>query len=109
MGPSEPQNTQPGAAPAAPQPAPPAGGAQPAGGDQPSASGTDPGKTLGIIGLVMAFIFPLIGVVLSGLAMSKSKKAGHKNTIAVIGLVLNIIFLVFSVLIFFMTLSNLQS
>ena len=62
---------------------------------QPTAgSNEDPGKTLGIVGLVLAFVFALAGIIVSAIAWSKSKQAGHKNTLATVGLVLSIIFFI---------------
>ena len=55
---------------------------------------SDAGKTLGIVGLVLAFVFSLAGLIVSAIARSQSKKAGVKNTPATVGLVLSIIFLV---------------
>lgn len=52
------------------------------------------GKTLGIVGLVLAFVFSLAGIIVSAIARSQSKRAGVKNTPATVGLVLGIIFLI---------------
>lgn len=52
----------------------------------------DPDKTLAIIGLVLAFIVPLIGLIFSIVAKVKSKKSGFKNPIATIGIILNGVF-----------------
>jgi hypothetical protein len=52
-----------------------------------------PGKTLGIVGLVFAFIFALVGLILSIVAWNQSKAAGYQNTPAKVGLILSIIFL----------------
>ena len=54
----------------------------------------DPGKGLGIAGLILAFFMPLIGLILSIVAKGKSKKAGHKNVIALWGLILSIVFMI---------------
>ena len=51
-----------------------------------------PGKTLAIVGLVMAFFMPLLGLALSIVAYIQSKKAGFKNTIAIAGIIVNAIF-----------------
>ncbi len=51
----------------------------------------DPGKTLGIVGLVLAFLFSPAGLVLSIIAKSKSKSTGHDNVIALIGIIISII------------------
>ena len=52
------------------------------------------GKTLGIVGLVLAFVFALAGLIVSIIARNQSKAAGVPNTPANVGLVLSIIFLV---------------
>ncbi len=60
---------------------------------QPVYVSTDyPGKTLGIVGLVFAFVFAVVGIILSAIALSQSKAAGFKNTPAKVGLILSIIF-----------------
>ncbi len=56
------------------------------------------GRTLGIVGLVLAFIFSPAGLIVSVIARSRSKGAGAQNTPATVGLVLSIIFLVLTVL-----------
>ena len=70
---------------AAPAPAPAAPAPAPA---------SDAGKTLGIVGLVLAFVFALAGIIVSAIARSQSKKAGVKNTPATVGLGLSIIFFI---------------
>ena len=60
----------------------------------PAGAPVSDGKTLGIVGLVLAFVFALAGLIVSAIARSQSKKAGVKNTPATIGLVLSIIFLI---------------
>ena len=57
------------------------------------------GKTLGIVGLVLAFIAPVTGLILSIVARSQSKKVGAKNTSATVGLILSIVFIVIYVVI----------
>ena len=56
------------------------------------------GKTLGIVGLVLAFVFSLAGLIVSIIANNQSKAAGVQNTPAKVGIVLSIIFLVLSVI-----------
>lgn len=59
---------------------------------QQPAPGTDyPGKTLGIVGLVLAFFFNVIGLILSIIAFNQSKTAGYKNTPATIGIIVGAI------------------
>lgn len=68
---------------------------QPAYQQQPlqPAPGDYPGKTLGIVGLVFAFVFALVGLILSIIALNQSKAAGFRNTPAKVGLILSIVFL----------------
>jgi hypothetical protein len=54
-------------------------------------TGENPGKTLGIIGLILAFPLQLIGLIVSIVALRKSKKAGFKNLAAVWGIVVGAI------------------
>jgi hypothetical protein len=58
-----------------------------------------PGKTLGIVGLVFAFLFPLLGLILSIVAKVQSRGAGVKNTPSTVGIVLSIVFMVGYILI----------
>ncbi len=61
-------------------------------------SSADPGKTLGIIGLVLAFVSSLLGMIISIIALSKSKKAGYKNTPALLGIIVgSVLFLLSAV------------
>ncbi|MGV9769061.1 DUF4190 domain-containing protein [Microbacterium sp. NPDC003461] len=57
-----------------------------------------PGKTLGIVGLVLAFVFALAGLIVSAIALNQSKQAGFKNTPAKIGLILSIVFLALGII-----------
>lgn len=58
-----------------------------------------PGKTLGIVALVLAFLAPLIGAILGFVARNQSKAAGVENTPAKIAIILGIIFTVVYVII----------
>ncbi len=53
----------------------------------------NPGKTMGIIGLVCSIIVPisLVGLILSIVALSKSKKAGMSNGVALAGIIVGAI------------------
>jgi hypothetical protein len=62
------------------------------------APATYPGKTLGVVGLILAIFFSLIGLIVSAVARSQSKKAGFKNTPATVGIVIGIVFLVFQII-----------
>ncbi|CAN5580173.1 hypothetical protein BH09ACT4_BH09ACT4_10140 [soil metagenome] len=66
----------------------------PAPAPMPAAAPVIPGKTLGIVALVLAFLAPLIGAILGFVANSQSKPAGFKNTPATVAIVLGIIFTV---------------
>ena len=66
--------------------------AQPYGQPQPygapsAPAATDPGRTLGIVGLVLSFVAAAVGLVVSIIAYRRSKKAGYKNGIALAGIV----------------------
>lgn len=105
----------PAAQPAQPAPVPPAADAVPPVPQAPAyapapaapeqqayqpapAPGAFPGKGLGIAGLVLAFLMPLIGLILSLVAKSQSKKAGVKNTPATVGVIVSIVLLVIEVI-----------
>ena len=60
--------------------------------------GDYPGKTLGIVGLVLAFVFALAGLIVSIIAGNQSKAAGYKNTPAKVGVILSIVFLVLGII-----------
>jgi preprotein translocase subunit SecG len=47
-----------------------------------------PGKTLGIVALILTFFFTLLGLILGLVAQSQSKAAGVKNTPAKVAVVL---------------------
>ncbi|RXR22740.1 hypothetical protein EQW78_15240 [Oerskovia turbata] len=54
----------------------------------------DPGKTLGIVGFILAFVCAVAGIVVSAIAKKKSREAGFDNQLAKWGLVLSIVFTV---------------
>lgn len=95
---------QPAPAPAA-QPAPPSYPAAPPAPAAPAysapgtATGEDPGKTLGIVALILAFVFQLLGLILGIVARNKSKAAGYKNGIATAAIWLSIVFMVLGLII----------
>jgi hypothetical protein len=77
------------------QPPPPPSGGQPYGTPQyggPPAQ--DPGRTMGIVGLILAIFCSLIGMVVSIIAYNKSKAAGFKNNIALAGIIVGAVFFV---------------
>ena len=74
---------------------PPPGGGNPYGAPQyggPPAQ--DPGRTMGIVGLVLAIFCNLIGLVVSIIAFNKSKQAGFKNNIALAGIIVGAVLFV---------------
>uniref|UniRef100_UPI0025BBDB5E septum formation family protein n=1 Tax=Herbiconiux sp. TaxID=1871186 RepID=UPI0025BBDB5E len=46
-----------------------------------------PGRTLGIIGLILAFVATIVGIIVSAIALSQSRAAGLRNTPALIGVI----------------------
>jgi hypothetical protein len=56
------------------------------------------GKTLGIVGLVLAFLIPLAGLIVSIIAGNQSKAAGVENTPAKVGVILSIVFMVLGII-----------
>jgi hypothetical protein len=66
---------------------------------QQPAPGVDfPGKTLGIVGLIVAIFANLIGLIISAIALSQSKKAGYKNTPALVGVIIGSVLLAITVI-----------
>ncbi|CAA9307735.1 MAG: hypothetical protein AVDCRST_MAG48-1823 [uncultured Friedmanniella sp.] len=66
-------------------------------------SGPLPGKTLGIVGLVLAIFCSLIGAVVSFIAYRQSAAAGWKNNIALAGIVVGLVLFVLSLIVNFTT------
>ena len=58
-----------------------------------------PGKTLGIVGLIVDFFIPVLGLILSIVAKVQSNRVSAKNTPATVGIVLGIVFIVVYVII----------
>lgn len=50
-----------------------------------------PGKTLGIVGLVLAIFMNVVGLIISIIARNQSKAAGFPNTPAKAGIIVGII------------------
>src|SRR5690606_18808063 len=65
---------------------------------QQPAPAAQPGKTLGIVALVLAFVAAPIGVILGIVALVHSKKAGQKNGLAlaaiIVGAVVTVIWII---------------
>ena len=64
----------------------------------PAAVPASDGKTLGIVGLILAFLFSLAGLIVSIIARGQSKRAGVPNGPATAGIIISIIFMVLSVI-----------
>jgi preprotein translocase subunit SecG len=64
----------------------------------PAPAPASDGKTLGIVGLVLAFLVPLAGLIVSIIAGNQSKAAGVENTPAKVGVILSIVFMVLGII-----------
>ena len=51
----------------------------------------DPGRTLGIVGLILAIVGSFVGLIISIIAFNQSKKAGFNNGLAKAGIIVGII------------------
>lgn len=60
------------------------------------APGENPGRTMGIVGLVLSFLgcLSIVGIILSIVALNKSKKAGYGNGVAVAGIIVGAVVLI---------------
>ena len=87
--------------PQAPQYGAPQASPVPGGTPSYAAPAQDPGKTMGIVGLVLSFLgcLSIAGLIVSILAYNKSKKAGYKNGIALAGIIVGAVVLVISVIV----------
>ncbi len=56
-----------------------------------SAPQENPGQTLGIVSIVMIFVFPLLGIIFGAMSRSKSKAAHMPSGLGTAGLIINII------------------
>jgi hypothetical protein len=50
-----------------------------------------PGKQLGLVGLILAILVPLVGLIISVVANNQSKAAGVPNQLAKIGIIVGAI------------------
>lgn len=82
-------------------------------GQQPAALPADyPGKTLGLVGLILAIVVPLVGLILSIVAQNQSKAAGYPNQLAKIGVIIGAILLVLGIIgsiLYFVTIGSMMS
>ncbi|MEZ3158672.1 hypothetical protein AB1K56_17270 [Microbacterium sp. BWR-S6Y] len=63
------------------------------------ASGPVPGRTLGIVALVVAIFFNVIGLILGIVALVQSRKAGHKNGFAVAAIIVGAVLTVIGIIV----------
>lgn len=70
------------------------------------ASAPVPGKTLGIVALILAFFFQLLGLILGIVALNQSKGSGYSNAPAKWAIWLSIIFMVLGVVIMIIVFST---
>lgn len=75
---------------------------------QPAPSGDFPGRTLGIVGLIVSFFASLVGLIISIVALKQSKDAGYKNTPALAGIIVGSVTLVLAVIFFATSLAALS-
>ena len=66
-------------------------------------AGPLPGKTLGIVGLVLAIFCSLIGAVVSFIAYRQSAAAGWKNNVALAGIIVGVVLFVLGLIVNFST------
>lgn len=64
----------------------------------PAAPADFPGKTLGIVGLILAIVASFVGLIISVIANNQSKAAGFPNQPAKIGIIVGIITTILTVL-----------
>lgn len=55
-----------------------------------TSAGDDPGKTLSVVALILAFLFSIAGLICGIIANNKSKAAGHSNTLAKVAIGISI-------------------
>ena len=59
----------------------------------------NPGRTLGIVGFILAFFVSPAGIIVSAIGLSKSRKSGNKNGLALAGLILSIVFFIVAIVV----------
>jgi len=73
----------------------------------PAAAPVSDGKTLGIVGLVLAFLFSIAGLIVSIIARGQSKRAGVSNTPATAGIIISIIGIIITAIVVAVTIFGL--
>lgn len=64
-----------------------------------SPAAENPGRTLGIVGLVLAFFFTIVGAIIGIVALNRSKKAGYKNGPALAAIIVGFVLFVILIII----------
>ena len=64
----------------------------------PAPAPQDPGRTLGIVGLILAFFCSLIGLIISIVAYRQSRRSGYESRIALTGIIVGSIFVFLSLI-----------
>ncbi len=59
----------------------------------------DPARTLGIVGLVFAFVFSGLGLMLSVIAVIRSRRAGFTNVPAIVGIVVGTLSVIIAIIV----------
>ena len=59
----------------------------------------NPGRTLGIVGFILAFFVSPAGIIVSAIGLSKSRKSGNKNGLALAGLILSIVISIIAIVV----------
>ena len=65
---------------------------------QPVAYPDSTNFVLGIMSLIFAFVVPIVGAILGGIALSQAKRAGTTNTVAKVGFILGLVFTILIVI-----------
>ena len=89
------------------QPAAPAYQAAPAPAAAPVAA--EPGKGLSIAAIILAFLMPLIGLILGIVAIVQSKKAGRKNGLALAAVIIGAVLIVVGIIVWILVLGSLAA
>lgn len=84
----DPNEQQPPVQPVAPQPQ-----------TVPQPAQEDPGKTLAIVGIILAFLVAIAGLVVSIIAQKKSVAAGFDGQLAKIGIIINAVMIVINIVV----------
>ncbi len=80
-------------------------------GGQPAADAPAPGKTLGIVALILAIVpgTQLIGLILGIVALVQSRKAGRKNGFALAAIIVSVVLILITILIIVLAVAAFQA